>query len=111
MSYCCQTYRLSVGHCALEISGLPWCYELAAACTAALLNALIAKEVAVPRRATQEFTSSSYLETFGDGFTCFLHEKLGKEEEDIAPMAACKGEKREISERFLPGFVSNSGIC
>jgi hypothetical protein len=80
---------------------LPGCYELAAACTAALLHAFIAKKVTVTRRATQEFPGSSYLETFGDGFTCFLHEKFGKDEESIALRATCKGEKQEIF-RALP---------
>jgi len=56
-----------------EVSALPVCDEFAATCTAALLYTLIAKEVAVPWRATQEFTGACLLEAFGDGFTCFLH--------------------------------------
>jgi len=70
--------------------------EFAAASTAALLDALVAKEVAVTRRATQEFTGACLLETFGDGFTCFLHEKCGKAFENIAFTLWCKGEKQEI---------------
>ena len=48
-------------------------------CTAALLDTLVTKEVTVPWRATQEFTGACLLEAFGDGFTCFLHEKVGKD--------------------------------
>ena len=47
--------------------------------TTALLDTLVTKEVTVPWRATQEFTGACLLEAFGDGFTCFLHEKVGKE--------------------------------
>ena len=80
---------------------MPVCDEFAATCTAALLDAFVAKKVTVPRRATQEFTGSSYLETFGDGFACFLHEKCGKEEENIVPVPYCKARIQEIWSGFL----------
>jgi hypothetical protein len=76
--------------------------------TAALLYTLVTKKVAVPRRATHEFTSSCYFETFGDGFTCFLHEKFGKDGENIAFASACKGLKREI-ENDINQINSNNG--
>jgi hypothetical protein len=56
-----------------------------------LLDTLVTKEVTVPWRATQEFTGACLLEAFGDGFTCFLHEKVGKDGENTAFEAACKG--------------------
>ena len=59
-----------------EVSALPVSDELAAACTAALLHALVTKKVAVTRRATQELTGACLLEAFGDGFACFLHVKI-----------------------------------
>jgi len=55
----------------------------------------------VPWRATQEFTGACLLEAFGDGFTCFLHEKLGKEEENIALPGPCKGKRRELESNFF----------
>jgi hypothetical protein len=57
---------LSEGHAANEVSTLPVCDEFAATCTATLLYAFFAKEVTVPRRATQEFTGTGLLETLGD---------------------------------------------
>ena len=81
---------LSKRHGALEIGGLSGCDQLAAAGTTALLNALVAQQVAVPRRATQEFTGACQLETFGDGFTCFRHGKCRKKDENIALPDACK---------------------
>jgi hypothetical protein len=74
-----------------QVSALPVCDEFAATCTAALLDTLVTKEVTVPWRATQEFTGACLLEAFGDGFTCFLHEKVGKDGENTAFMRACKG--------------------
>jgi len=53
--------------------------QFALTCTATLLGAFVTKEVTVPWRATQEFTGACLLEAFGDGFTCFLHEKVGKD--------------------------------
>jgi hypothetical protein len=53
-------------------------HELAAPGTATLLNAFFAKQVTVPRRATQEFTGTGLLKTFGDGFACLLHGNLWK---------------------------------
>ena len=81
---------LSERHRTLEVGSLPVSDEFAATCTAALLDALVAKKVAVTRRATQEFTGACLLEAFGDGFACFLHEKSGKEEENIDAQAPCK---------------------
>jgi len=75
---------------------LPVCDELAATCTAALLDTLVAKKVTVAWRTTQELTGTGLLEAFSDGFACFLHEKFGKEEENIAFRPRCKGEKQEI---------------
>lgn len=74
------------------------CDQFTATCTAALLDTLVAKKVTVTWRAAEQLTSSGLLEAFSDGFACFLHEKFGKEEEDIAFPHACKGEKREIIE-------------
>lgn len=62
-------------HGAHQVGSLSGGDEFAATSTAALFDAFIAKKVAVPRRATQEFAGACLLETFGDGFTCFLHEK------------------------------------
>jgi hypothetical protein len=81
---------LNERHRPLKVSSLPVSDELTAACTAALLHTLVAKKVAMTRRAAQEFTGTCLLEAFGDGFTCFLHEKLGKEIENIAPLPSCK---------------------
>jgi hypothetical protein len=72
-------------------------------CTAALLNTLVTKEVTVPWRATQEFTGACLLEAFGDGFTCFLHEKVGKDGKNTAFAAACKGLKVRKSKWFHIG--------
>ena len=79
-----------------QVGALPVCDELAATCTAALLDTLITKKVAVAWRAAEQLASSGLLEAFSDGFACFLHEKLGKERETIAFSHACKGEKPEI---------------
>jgi len=102
---------LGEGHRALKVGGLPVCDELAAACTAALLDALVAKEVAVPRRATQEFTGACLLEAFGDGFTCFLHEKYGKEEENIALLLPCKAEKSNHFDIIHNHPITNLRLC
>lgn len=72
--------------------------QFTATCTAALLDTFVTKKVTVTWRAAEQLTSSGLLEAFSDGFACFLHEKFGKEEEDIAFPHACKGEKREIIE-------------
>jgi|GEM_PF-4952601 len=74
-----------------EVSTLAGSDQFAATCTAALLYTLVAKKVAMPWRATQEFTGTCLLEAFGDGFTCFLHEKLGKERENTDFSHSCKG--------------------
>lgn len=76
-----------------EVSALAGSDQFAATCTAALLYTLVSKKVTVPWRATQEFTGACLFEAFGDGFTCFLHEKLGKEEENIAFPGSCKGKR------------------
>jgi hypothetical protein len=82
VSYCGQAIGLSEWQSANEISALPVSDELAATCTAALLHTLITKEVTVSWRTTQEFSGTGLLEALGDGFTCFLHEKLGKDGEN-----------------------------
>lgn len=69
---------------------MPVSDEFAATCTAALLCAFIAKKVTVTWRAAEQLTSSGLLEAFSDGFACFLHEKFGKEEENIGREVACK---------------------
>jgi hypothetical protein len=71
---------------------LAWSDQFAATCTAALLDTLMTKKVTVPWRTTQEFTGACLLEAFCDGFACFLHEKLGKVEENIDFHPDCKGE-------------------
>jgi hypothetical protein len=68
-------FSLSERKPANEVSALAGCDQFAATCTAALLDTLIAKKVTVPWRATHELTGACLLEAFGDGFTCFLHEK------------------------------------
>jgi hypothetical protein len=69
----------------------------------------------VPWRTTQEFTGACLLEAFCDGFACFLHEKFGKGEENIAFRAACKEESvkilkwlRVITQLFTPGQAFNT---
>jgi hypothetical protein len=88
--------RLCERQTADEVGALAGSDQFAVTGTTALLDTLVAKEVAVPRRATQEFTGACLLEAFCDGFACFLHEKFGKGEDNIAFPCACKGEKREI---------------
>jgi hypothetical protein len=77
--------------------------------TTALLGAFVTKEVTVPWRATQEFTGACLLEAFGDGFTCFLHEKVGKDGENTAFEAACKGLKAIKSKWFHIGTKIPAG--
>ncbi len=77
--------------------------------TTALLGAFVTKEVTVPWRATQEFTGACLLEAFGDGFTCFLHEKVGKDGENTAFEAACKGLKAIKSKWFHIGTKFPAG--
>lgn len=86
-------FSLSERQSANEVSALAGSDQFALTCTTALLGAFVTKEVTVPWRATQEFTGACLLEAFGDGFTCFLHEKVGKEGENTAFEAACKGLK------------------
>ncbi len=93
VSYCGQAIGLCEWQSANEISALPVSDELAATCTAALLDTFVAKKVTVPWRATQEFTGACLLEAFCDGFACFLHEKVGKDGENTAFRGACKGLK------------------
>lgn len=71
-----SSVRLRERKSANEVSALPVCDEFAAACTATLLHALITKKVTVTRRTTQELTGACLLEALGDGFACFLHEKI-----------------------------------
>ena len=75
MSYSYKRFRLGLGEgqTANEVCALTVRDELAAPRTTALLHAFVAKQVTVPRRATQEFTGTGLLKTFGDGFACFLH--------------------------------------
>ncbi len=93
---CVNQFALCERQTTDQVGALPVCDELAATCTAALLDTLVAKKVTVPWRTTQEFTGACLLEAFSDGFACFLHEKFGKEEENIAFPLSCKGEKLEI---------------
>jgi hypothetical protein len=72
-------FDLSERQSANEVSALAGSDQFTTTCTAALLDTLVTKEVTVPWRATQEFTGACLLEAFGDGFTCFLHEKVGKD--------------------------------
>jgi hypothetical protein len=65
---------LSERQTADEVGALPVCDEFAATGPTALLDTLVAKQVAVPRRAAQEFSGARLLEAFCDGFACFLHE-------------------------------------
>lgn len=92
MSYSYKRFRLGLGEgqTANEVCALTVRDELAAPRTTALLHAFVAKQVTVPRRATQEFTGTGLLKTFGDGFACLLHEISGKEAENIAFRRACK---------------------
>lgn len=87
-----QTFLVSLGEgqTADEVCALSVGYELTATCTAALLHAFVAKQVTVPRRATQEFTGAGLLKTLGDGFTCLLHGKSGKKADNIACRQVCK---------------------
>jgi len=83
--------ELSKGQPTNQIGTLPVCDEFAVTCTTALLYTFLAKEMSVPWRTTQELTGTCLLEAFGDGFTCFLHEKVGKEWEHNAFGSTCKG--------------------
>jgi hypothetical protein len=93
VSFCIKRdfFSLSKRQSANEVSALAGGDQFTTTCTATLLSALVTKEVTVPWRATQEFTGACLLEAFGDGFTCFLHEKVGKDGENTAFGGACKG--------------------
>jgi hypothetical protein len=56
-------------------------------------------------RTTQELAGACLLEALGDGFTCFLHEKLGKDAEDTVLRCPCKAQSRTNEVQTLNFFV------
>ena len=89
--------NLSERQTANEVGTLAGRDQFAATRTAALLDTLIAQQVTVPGRTTQELSGACLLEAFCDGFACLLHRRFLKTEESTGFHPPCKEEKGEIS--------------